>query len=88
MNDGTTTSSPGCDAERPQRDRDRVGAVADADHVADAEVVGELALERLHLGTEDERAALDDLADPGEDRLAQRRERRVGVEQGNRSWRT
>ena len=34
------------DAHRPQRDRDRLGAVGDADRVPGAAVVGELALER------------------------------------------
>ena len=41
------------DAERAQGDRQRVGAVGHADAVTHAQVGGELALERLHLGAED-----------------------------------
>jgi len=63
------------DTECLQRDRDRVG---DADHVAHAEVGGELLLERLDLGTEDVDAALDHLRDALEDLLAER-EQRVSV---------
>ena len=51
------------DAERAQRERDRVRPVGDADGVAGAEVGGELLLEGGHLGAEDERAAIDDLGD-------------------------
>ena len=43
----------GADAEGPQRDRQRVGAVGDADAVAGPEEVRELGLEGLDLGPED-----------------------------------
>ena len=53
MNEGTITSS-----SRPtpsaQRYRERLGPVGYAHAVGHAEVVGELLLERLHLGAEDE----------------------------------
>ena len=48
------------DAERVEREHERVGAVRDADRVRDAEVCGGLALERLDLGSEDEAAGLED----------------------------
>ena len=41
------------DAHRPQRDRDRLGAVGHADGVRRAAVGGELALERAHLRAQD-----------------------------------
>ena len=81
MNDGTTTSSPGPDAERAQREHQRVGAVGDAGGVARAEVGGELGLEGGDLRAEDEAAAVDDLGDLRVDLRAQRRERRLRVEQ-------
>ena len=65
------------DAERAQRDRQRVGAGADADGVRRAAGCRELALERLELGTEHEPAALHDPGDRGshERRVLARRER-------------
>ena len=63
------------DAESAERDRDRLGSVGDPDRLAHAEVGGELALERLDLGTEDEAAAVENPRDSGRDLLAQRRER-------------
>jgi hypothetical protein len=69
------------DAERAQREHERVGPVGDAGGVAGAEVGGELLLEGLDLGPEDERAAVDHLGDLRVDRGAQRGERRLRVEQ-------
>ena len=65
MNDGTTTSSPGPTPMRLQREAERVGAVGHADDVAHAEVVGELALERRHLGAEDVAAGVEHLGRRG-----------------------
>ena len=59
MNDGQITSSPRADPERLEREDERVGAVRDADRVRNAEEGGSLALERLHLRTEDEAAGLE-----------------------------
>ena len=84
MNAGTTTSSSGRTPERPERERDRLGAVGDADHVAHAEVRRELLLERRDLGTEDVDAALDHLREAFEDLLAEREKRGLGVEQADR----
>ena len=53
----------GPDAERAQREHQRVGAVGHAGGVARAEVGGELGLEGGDLRPEDERAAVDDLGD-------------------------
>jgi hypothetical protein len=72
----------GPDAHRPQRQRDGVGAVADPDHVAGAQIVAQLGLERLELRPEDEAARVDDLGDAGLDLLAQWVEGRTGVEKG------
>ncbi len=72
------------DTERAGGDRDRVGAVADADRVSDAHVGTEFLLESLDLRAEDEATAVDHGADALEDHLAQRREWRFGVEQGYR----
>jgi hypothetical protein len=69
--------------ERTERDRDRVGAVGDAHHVTDAEVVGQLALERLQLGPEDEASVLEHLGDTARDLLTQGRELRFVVEQAD-----
>ena len=71
----------GPDAERAQREHERVGPVGHAGGVARAQVGGELALEGGDLGAEDERAAVDDLGDLRVDLGAQRRERRLRVEQ-------
>ena len=73
--------------ERPQRDRDRVGAVADADRVAHTEVGRELLLERPDLRAEDVLAPLHDSGDPLENRGPERQQRRVGVEQPDRHQR-
>ena len=58
MKDGHDDLVAGLDAERAGGDRERVGAVADADRVGDADVGRELLLEGLHLGPEDEAARL------------------------------
>ena len=71
----------GADAERAQRERDRVRAVGDADRVPGAQVVRELALERGDLGAEDVDAGVEQLGELGVDPVAQRRERRRGVEE-------
>ena len=59
MNEGTIDLVAGADAERAQREHQRVGAVGHAGGVARAEVGGELALEGGDLRAEDERAAVD-----------------------------
>ena len=86
MNDGTTTSSSG-------RTPSALSAIViasvplrDADHVAHAEVRGELLLERLDLGTEDVDAALDHFREAFEDLLAEREQGGLGVEQADRHW--
>ena len=53
------------DAERAQRDRDRLRPVGHADGVRGAEPPRELALEGLDLGAEDELPAVDDALDRG-----------------------
>ena len=63
-------------AQRAQRDRQRVGAVAHADRVAHAEIGGELALERLELRPEDVAAGGGDLGQALDDPLP------VGLERG------
>ena len=63
--------------------RQRVGAVGDADRVRDAEVGGELVLERRDLGAEDELAAIEDLVDGLAQAAAQAGQRRGGIEQGD-----
>src|SRR4030095_13287230 len=45
---------------RHERDQERVGARRDADDVRGARGLGELALERFHVGTHDEVAGVDD----------------------------
>ena len=73
----------GTNAERLQRDRDRIGAVRDTDYVADTEVGGEVLLELPDLGPEDVHAALDHLRDAFEDLLAEREQGGLGVEQAD-----
>ena len=70
-------------AHRPQRDRDRVGAVGHADGVPAAAVRRELLLERLHLGAEDEAPRVQHPRDGLAQLVAERRQRRGGVEQGD-----
>ena len=70
-------------AEGSERDRDRVSAVGHPDHVLDAEILRELALERVDLRPEDKRAASDHLTDPDEDVLTQRSKWRGRVKQWN-----
>ena len=53
----------GPDIERPQNQRDRVGAGADADGVRGAHRRGEFRFERFDLGPEHEPAARDDAFD-------------------------
>ena len=60
------------DAERPQREHDRLGARRDADGVAGLAVLGELGLERLELGAHGEGARVRDAADDLEQLLEQR----------------
>ena len=57
----------GADAERAQRDLQRIGAVGDADAVADADELRELLLEVLHLRSENVPAARQHLGDGGID---------------------
>ena len=61
------------DAERTERELERVGAVADRDARRGAAVRRELALERLDLGTEDVVAAIVDARDGGVELRAERR---------------
>jgi len=68
-------------AHRPQRDRQGLGPVGDADRVARAAVRGELALEGADLGAEDEATRVDHAGDRRVDLRAQRTQRRRGVEQ-------
>ena len=53
----------GPDADRLQRQHQRIGAAADADAVADADVIGKLALERLDLLAQDVAAAFQHAGD-------------------------
>ena len=55
------------DADRAQRQRDRVRAGADSDCVLRAACLGKLRLERLDLGAENEPAAGDHAIDRGAD---------------------
>ena len=61
------TSSPGPMSERAQRQRERVGAGADADRVGAPHAAANSCLERLELRAEHEPAALDDARDRGVD---------------------
>ena len=65
----------GPDAEPVEHEHDRIRAVGDADRVGYAEVLGGLALERLHVRAEDERRAR--VEDVGERVLQLRDQRRV-----------
>ena len=84
MNEGTTTSSPG--PTPSARSASVIASVPLATPTAcrGAQVGGELGLERRDLGAEDERAAVEHLGDLRVDLAAQRRERRLGVEQRDR----
>ena len=62
----------GADAERAQRDGERVSAVGHADCVAGAAVGGELLLEGADLGAEDEHPGVHDASDGSVDLGAQR----------------
>ena len=73
----------GPDAHRAQGDRQRVGAVGDADDVIDAEILGELALEGRDLRAEDEPALVDGVGRGADEPVAQARARGVDVEQGD-----
>ena len=59
MNDGTTTSSPGPTPRHCSAIVIASVPFADPDHVAHAQVLGQLPLERLHLGPEDEAARIE-----------------------------
>ena len=72
------------DAHRAQRDRQRVGAVGDADRVRRAEVGGELLLEGLHLRPEHVAPAVEHALDRRAQLAAQRLKRGGHVEQ--RDW--
>jgi hypothetical protein len=74
------------DAERAQPDGQRIGPVRHPDRVLGRAVAGELALEGLDLGTENELAAVDHARDRGIDLGAQRDEGRGGIEEGYRHW--
>ena len=71
----------GADAERAKNQRDRVGAVADADGVRRAGCGGELPLERLDLGPQHEPCAVDHARDGLADRVRLFRE--VEIVEGN-----
>ena len=71
-------------AERAQSDRQRVGAVRDPDHVLDAEVLGELRLESVHLGAEDEPGRLHHLQQAPVELRAQLGDQLGRVEQRDR----
>ena len=62
------------DPHRLEREDERVGPVGHAERARNAEIRGGLALERLHLGPEDEATRLEDLGEP---LLELRDERRV-----------
>jgi hypothetical protein len=62
------------DTHRVEHEDERVGAVRDSDRLRDAQVVGRLALERLHVRAEDERPGFEDFC---ERLLELRHERRV-----------
>ena len=51
------------DAQRAQGDRDGLGAVGDPDRVPGAQIGGELLLEGVDLGAEDEPPAIEDVLD-------------------------
>jgi len=63
---------PSADSERVEHEHERIGTVGHADRVADAEIVGRLALERGDIGPENELAALEHAVD----RLADTRQER------------
>ena len=71
----------GTDAERHQRDEQRVGARRQADGVRDAEVGRHLALERLDLGAADEPLAVGDPRHRGEDFVADRPVLRLQIQE-------
>ena len=71
------------DADRPQRDRDRLGAVRDADDVLDAEPRGELALERLDLRAEDVAAVVEHPSEAAASSSRSGAQRGLGVEQAD-----
>ncbi len=62
----------GPDLQRTQREHERLGAGGDADGEVGLAVVGELALERLDVVAERERAVLGDFADRPQQLLEQR----------------
>ncbi len=66
----------GAHPERPQGDRQRLGAVGDANAMAHADVGGELALECLDLGAEHVAARIEHRPLPGGDLVQERLERR------------
>ena len=84
VNDGHDHLVARPDAQRAQRDRDRLGAVGDADRVLRADVGGELGLERRHLRPEHEVPGVEHAVDRGADVRAQRGLRREGVEERDR----
>ena len=73
----------GLDAQRAQRDQQRVRAVADADPVRHAQMLGERALDLGDPRAEDEAARLDHLGDRAGDLLAHLGVLRMRVHQGD-----
>src|SRR5439155_16372801 len=73
----------GTDAGGPQRQLDRVAAVADANRVRRADVGGELRLEALQRVAKDEVAPLADLADGAIDLGGERVVLRMEVHEGD-----
>ena len=71
------------DVERHQGRRERVGARGHADGVAHIYHRGDFALEGLDFGAHDESLAVGDTGERIQQRLAQRRELRLEVEQRN-----
>ena len=71
------------DAQRAQRDGQRLGAVGDPDDVVDAQEGGELLLEGRDLGPEDVLAAIEHLVDGLAQAAAQAGQRGGGIEEGD-----
>ena len=73
----------GAHAHRGQREPKRVGARRDADRVSDPHVLGQILLERLALGPEDEACGIEDAAGGVHELGAQRGVLAREVEEGN-----
>jgi hypothetical protein len=72
------------DAQRVERDHERVGSVGDADRLLYAEVLGGLALESLDLGPEDEATGFQHSGERFFELRTQRRVLRLDVNVRNR----